>query len=69
MACPAATDAAAPPLLPPGTRAVSQGLRVGWKAEFSQEDPMANSSMLPLPSITAPCWRRRWAAVALYGGM
>ena len=29
-ACPAATAAAEPPLLPPGTRVVSQGLRVGY---------------------------------------
>ena len=65
MASPAATDAAAPPLLPPGTRAVSHGLRVGWKAEFSHDDPMANSSMLPLPSITAPCRNSRSTAVAL----
>ena len=30
-ASPAATAAAEPPELPPGTRDVSTGLRVGWK--------------------------------------
>ena len=49
----AATAAAAPPLEPPGIRERSQGLRVFWKAEFSVEPPMANSSMLVLPRITA----------------
>ena len=68
-AAPAATAAAEPPLLPPGTREVSQGLRVGKKAEFSVEDPMPNSSMLPLPSSTAPCSRSRATAVASYTGM
>ena len=48
------SDAAGPPLLPPGTRSRSHGFRVGKKAEFSVEDPMANSSMLPLPTRTAP---------------
>ena len=51
-ASPAATAAAEPPLEPPGTVARSQGLRVGPKAEFSHDEPMANSSMLALPSIT-----------------
>ncbi len=61
---PAATAAAGPPDEPPGTRARSQGLRVGLKAEYSVEEPMANSSMLPLPSITAPAAPRRSMAVA-----
>ena len=65
MASPAATEAAAPPLLPPGTRDVSQGFSVGWNAEFSQDEPIANSSMFPLPSITAPCRNSRSTAVAL----
>ncbi len=52
--CPLATDAAAPPLLPPGTLLRFQGLYVGWKAEVSHEDPMANSSIFPLPRLIAP---------------
>ena len=53
IASSAAMPAADPPLLPPGTRAVSQGLLVGKKAEFSVEEPMANSSMFVLPTSTA----------------
>ena len=52
--CPAATAAAAPPEEPPGTRARSHGLRVVKNAEFSVDEPIANSSMLSLPSSTAP---------------
>ena len=48
----AATAAAGPPLLPPGTREVSHGFFVDFNAEFSVEDPMANSSRFPLPSKT-----------------
>ena len=51
---PAATAAAGPPLLPPGTVSVSHGLLVGKKAEFSQDEPIANSSRLPFPTSTAP---------------
>ena len=61
---PAATAAAEPPLEPPGTRLVSWGLRVGPKAEFSVEEPMANSSRLVLPTTTAPAARRRSTTVA-----
>ncbi len=50
----AATAAAEPPEEPPGTYSRFQGLRVGPKAEFSVEEPMANSSMLVLPRNTAP---------------
>src|SRR5580698_8548277 len=49
-----ATAAAEPPLDPPGTRSVSTGLRTGPYAEFSFDDPMANSSQLSLPRSTAP---------------
>ena len=56
---PAATAAAEPPLLPPGTLPVSRGLRVGPKAEFSVELPMANSSMFVLPSAIAPARAQR----------
>ncbi len=63
-ACPAATAAADPPLEPPGTRVVSQGLRVVPNPEFSVEEPMANSSMLVLPRITTPLSRSRRTTVA-----
>ena len=46
--------AADPPLEPPGTRSRSQGFRVAAKAEFSVDEPMANSSRFVLPRITAP---------------
>ena len=49
----AATQAAEPPLEPPGMRDKSQGLCVGKKAEFSFDPPMANSSMLVRPISTA----------------
>src|SRR5688572_13768860 len=65
---PAATAAALPPLLPPGTRDGSCGLRVGPKALFSVELPMANSSRLVLPTTTAPAATRRSTTVASYGG-
>jgi len=44
--------------------AVSCGLRVGPLEEFSVEDPMANSSMLVLPMMTAPASARRRTTVA-----
>src|SRR5438046_9785989 len=65
---PAATAAAGRPGEPPGTRARSHGFLVGLNAECSVEEPMANSSMLALPSITAPAAARRATTVASYGG-
>ena len=62
---PAATAAALPPEEPPGTRDRSTGLRVVWNAEFSVEEPMANSSMFSLPSITAPAPLSLSTAVAV----
>ncbi len=62
---PAATAAAEPPLEPPGTRVRSHGLATGPKPEFSVEEPMANSSMLVLPSTGAPACTRRSTAVAV----
>ena len=59
-ASPAATAAAEPPLEPPGTVPRSQGLCVTWNAEFSVDEPMANSSRLVLPSMTtwsSQTWR------------
>ena len=64
-ASPAATAAAEPPEEPPGTCRRSQGLRVGPKAEFSVEEPMANSSMLVLPSMTMWSPQMRRTAVAV----
>ena len=61
---PAATAAAAPPELPPGTRVVSQGFRVTPNREVSVEEPMANSSILVLPSMTVPASRSRVTTVA-----
>ena len=65
---PPATTAAEPPDEPPGTRSRSQGLRTSPYAEFSFEDPIANSSMLVLPRTRAPAPSRRSTAVAVYGG-
>jgi hypothetical protein len=61
---PAATAAALPPDDPPGTRVGSCGLRVGPNAEFSVDEPMANSSRLVLPTRTAPAARSRSTTVA-----
>src|SRR5436305_6909646 len=63
---PAATAAALPPLDPPGTRDGSCGLRVGPNAEFSVDDPMANSSRLVLATTTAPASAKRDTIVASY---
>src|SRR3954454_9795533 len=64
----AATDAAEPPDEPPGIRSRSQGLRVGPYAEFSVDEPIANSSMLALPRMTTPASRSFVTTVASYGG-
>ena len=61
---PAATAAAEPPDEPPGTRAASQGLATGPKWLVSLEEPIANSSMLVLPTITAPASRTLATTVA-----
>src|SRR5438034_11485421 len=55
----AATADADPPDEPPGTSVVlaasrRHGLTTGPKHEVSLEEPIANSSLLSLPSITAP---------------
>src|SRR5262247_4130353 len=55
----AATAADEPPDEPPGTSAVfdplrRHGLITGPKHEVSFDEPIANSSLLSLPSITAP---------------
>ena len=64
-AMPAATAAAEPPDDPPGTRARSHGLRVTPNAEFSVEEPKANSSMLSLPSGRQPASSMRCTQVAV----
>ncbi len=53
----AATAAAEPPEDPPGTQSGQNGLRVVWYAEFSVDEPIANSSRFSLPSSTAPSCR------------
>src|ERR1700679_2277766 len=63
-----ATAAAEPPDEPPGTRLellflARQGLKTGPAALVSFDEPMANSSMLVLPSITAPASQRFWVTV------
>ena len=64
---PAASAAALPPLLPPGTRVTSHGFFVTRNALFSVELPMANSSRFVFPTITAPAASRRATTVASYG--
>src|SRR5438552_15493744 len=59
----AATAAAEPPEEPPGTSGVFAPLRrhgeiAGPKNELSFDEPIANSSLLSLPSITAPSRQR-----------
>ena len=65
---PAATATADPPLDPPGVRVGSHGLRAGPNAEFSLDEPIANSSQLVLPTMTAPARSSRSTTVASYGG-
>ena len=59
---------AEPPPDPPGTRSGSQGLRDGPHAEFSVEDPIANSSVFVLPSSERPAALTLAATVASYTG-
>ena len=56
---PAATAAAEPPELPPGTHARFHGLCTAPKYEFSFDEPIANSSMFVLPISTVPAFRSR----------
>ena len=60
---PAETAAAEPPPEPPGTRVGSQGLREGPYAEFSVDEPIANSSVFVLPSSRRPRPLQRPATV------
>ena len=61
---PAATAAADPPELPPGTRLLSIGFTVGPKAEFSVDEPIPNSSKFVLPAIKPPARRSLCTTVA-----
>ena len=61
---PAATAAAEPPEDPPGTRSGAAGFFTGKYAEFSFDDPIANSSQFALPTINAPACSMRSTAVA-----
>ena len=60
----AATAAADPPLDPPGIRVGSHGFRVAPNAEFSVDEPIANSSQFVLPTMTAPAASSRSTTVA-----
>src|SRR5688572_22717174 len=64
---PAQTSAAEPPDEPPGTRALSSGCTTRPYAECSVEEPIANSSQLVLPAISAPAAFSFATAVASYG--
>src|SRR3954471_14933905 len=61
------TAAALPPDDPPGVRERSHGFRLGPYALFSVDEPIANSSMLSLPVMTAPAARSLRTTVASYG--
>src|SRR5438874_13628944 len=65
---PAATATADPPLEPPGMRSSAHGFLVTPNAEFSVDEPIANSSQFVLPMITAPAASRCATAVASNGG-
>ena len=54
IADPTETTAAEPPELPPGTCSGFQGFFVGPKAEFSVDEPIANSSKFVFPVNTTP---------------
>src|SRR5512143_3873311 len=63
----AATTAAEPPELPPGTSLGFQGFFTGPYQLVSLDEPMANSSMLVLPSVTMPAALSFSTTVASYG--
>src|SRR3569623_2559683 len=69
----AATAEAEPPDEPPGTSVElepsrRQGLHTGPKHEVSFAEPIANSSLLSLPSMTAPSRQSCEVIVDSYGG-
>src|SRR6185436_1579923 len=63
----AATAAAEPPDDPPGTSFRSQGFFTGPYQLVSFDEPMANSSMFVLPSVTMPAAFSFSTTVASYG--
>src|SRR3569623_33651 len=65
----AATAAADPPDDPPGTCASDHGFRTAPRELFSFDEPIANSSMFSLPSITVPAAASRCPTVDSNGGM
>src|SRR5882724_12448623 len=70
----AATAEAEPPDEPPGTSVVLEpsrrhGLTTAPKHEVSFDEPIANSSLLSLPSITAPSRHRFDVMVDSYVGV
>src|SRR5262249_17202254 len=62
-AMPEDTAAAEPPPDPPGTRVGSHGFLLGPNAEFSVDEPIANSSVFVLPSSCRPAALQRAATV------
>ena len=66
---PAETAAEVPPPEPPGTRDGSHGFRDGPHAEFSVDEPIANSSVFVLPSSESPAPFTRAATVASKTGV
>src|SRR3954447_2343589 len=71
---PAATAEAEPPDEPPGTSCVLEpsrrhGLTTGPKQEVSFDEPIANSSLLSLPSSTAPSRHSCEVTVDSYDGL
>src|SRR5690606_40717342 len=62
-----ATAADEPPDEPPGTRSRSHGFLTGPYQLVSFDEPIANSSMFVLPSMTAPASFSRSTTVASYG--
>ena len=67
-ASPAATAAAAPPDEPPGTRVRSCGFLTAPKYDVSLVEPIANSSMLTLPTMGMPAALSFSTTVASNGG-
>ena len=57
-----------PPDDPPGTVSRSHGLCTGPNAEFSFDEPMANSSQLVFPMSTEPAAESRAQGVQSNGG-
>ena len=61
------TLAAVPPEEPPGTQSGFHGFWVLPKAEFSVEEPIANSSRLVFPVNSGPWFFKLEITVASYG--